>query len=121
MQIKQIARIRMLAALLLLSPPVHATPDAFDSTIIQGVNTAGTIRLNCLANLEALINVFANLAELCGLGICIFLLFRTIRKMTSKQRFLATFRALSVAALSFFIPGALSCVLALMRDYNLLS
>ncbi len=35
-----------------------------DATVIMGVNTAGTVRVNNLANLEALLNIIANLGEL---------------------------------------------------------
>ncbi len=37
-----------------------------DATIVMGVNTAGTVRVNNLANLEALLNIIANLAEIGG-------------------------------------------------------
>ena len=35
-----------------------------DATVIQGINTAGSVRVNNLANLEALLNIFANLGEI---------------------------------------------------------
>src|SRR5215213_3717282 len=35
-------------------------PQGGDATVIQGVNTAGTVRVNNLANLEALLNIIAN-------------------------------------------------------------
>ena len=34
-------------------------PQGQDATVIQGVNTAGTVRVNNLANLEALLNIIA--------------------------------------------------------------
>ena len=37
-----------------------------DATVIQGVNTAGTVRVNMLANLEALLNIGANGTEIIG-------------------------------------------------------
>ena len=37
-------------------------------TYVKGVNTAGTVRVNNLANLEALLNIMANGIEV--LGIC---------------------------------------------------
>lgn len=42
-------------------------PQGADATAIMGVNTAGTVRVNNLANLEALLNIFANCVELLGL------------------------------------------------------
>ncbi len=37
-------------------------------TVIQGVNTAGTVRVNNLANLEALLNIIANGMEILGIA-----------------------------------------------------
>src|SRR5471030_238744 len=39
-----------------------------DATVIQGVNTAGTVRVNNLANLEALLNIIANGMEILGIA-----------------------------------------------------
>lgn len=39
------------------------------SNVVMGVNTAGTVRVNNLANLEAFLNIFANLVELLGLAV----------------------------------------------------
>ena len=95
-------------------------PDS-DATLIQGVNTAGTVRVNCLANLEALLVIFANLAELTGIGICIFLLFRSTRKMSRGRRVFESLRALSFAVLGFCVPPAINYAVATARDFNILS
>ena len=39
-----------------------------DATVVQGVNTAGTVRVNNLANLEALLNIIANGMEILGIA-----------------------------------------------------
>jgi len=43
-------------------------PQGADATVIQGVNTAGTVRVNNLANLEALLNIIANGMEILGIA-----------------------------------------------------
>jgi hypothetical protein len=44
-------------------------PQGADATYVMGVNTAGTVRVNNLANLEALLNIIANLGEIgCAIG-----------------------------------------------------
>src|ERR1700679_2909615 len=43
-------------------------PQGADATVIQGVNTAGTVRVNNLANLEALLNIIAHRMEILGLA-----------------------------------------------------
>ncbi|MBX9687924.1 MAG: hypothetical protein K2X27_14555, partial [Candidatus Obscuribacterales bacterium] len=43
-------------------------PQGSDATVIQGVNTAGTVRVNNLANLEALLNIIANGMEILGIA-----------------------------------------------------
>ena len=43
-------------------------PQGNDATVVQGVNTAGTVRVNNLANLEALLNIIANGMEILGIA-----------------------------------------------------
>ena len=43
-------------------------PQAGDATVVSGVNTAGTVRVNNLANLEALLNIIANGMEILGIA-----------------------------------------------------
>ncbi len=43
-------------------------PQGADATYITGVNTAGTVRVNNLANLEALLNILANGMEILGIA-----------------------------------------------------
>ncbi len=43
-------------------------PQGAEATVVQGVNTAGTVRVNNLANLEALLNIIANGMEILGIA-----------------------------------------------------
>lgn len=43
-------------------------PQGRDATFITGVNTAGTVRVNNLSNLEALLNIIANGMEILGIA-----------------------------------------------------
>lgn len=43
-------------------------PQGADATVIMGINTAGTVRVNNLANLEALLNIIANGMEILGIA-----------------------------------------------------
>lgn len=43
-------------------------PQGGDATYVTGVNTAGSVRVNNLANLEALLNIVANGMEILGIG-----------------------------------------------------
>src|ERR1700722_17851568 len=48
-------------------------PQGADATYVTGVNTAGTVRVNNLANLEALLNIIGVGLEILGviLGVCL--------------------------------------------------
>jgi hypothetical protein len=54
----------------LLQGATHGTiaPQGSEATVVQGVNTAGTVRVNNLANLEALLNIIANGMEILGIA-----------------------------------------------------
>ena len=43
-------------------------PQGNDATVIGGLNTGGTVRVNNLANLEALLNIIANGMEILGIA-----------------------------------------------------
>lgn len=53
-----------------LQGATHGTiaPQGVEATVVQGVNTAGTVRVNNLANLEALLNIIANGMEILGIA-----------------------------------------------------
>ncbi|MDP3509755.1 MAG: VIT and VWA domain-containing protein [Candidatus Melainabacteria bacterium] len=44
------------------------SPQGSESTVVNGVNTAGTVRVNYLADLEAQANLIANAIEILGIG-----------------------------------------------------
>lgn len=62
-----------------------------DATVIQGINDTGAVRVNNLANLEALLNVLANCAEIGGVAFGLSLLVKALhhlREPTAKKYFL---------------------------------
>lgn len=93
---------------------------------ISGVNTAGTVRVNNLANLEALLNVLANFAELGGILLGGFLLARgamnaptTFPVQMSRPQLFAVGAAIILAGLA--VPGCINWLVASARDANLFS
>lgn len=106
-------------------------PQGADATYISGVNTAGTVRVNNLANLEALLNIISNLIEMCGLLLGFALLMHGVfqRKvvlylpglnasLTNVHR-IAYGVVIMVMASS--IPGCVNWFVASARDANLFS
>lgn len=104
-------------------------PQGGDAASIMGVNTAGAVRVNNLANLEALLNLLANGAEIGGVatgGVMLLLaLFRgggyfpgTSIGLSRKQR-LVLGVLLILAGLS--TPGLMNTMVASARDANLFS
>ncbi|MFN8553487.1 MAG: hypothetical protein U0103_18575 [Candidatus Obscuribacterales bacterium] len=102
-----------------------------ETTYVTGVNTAGNVRVNNLANLEAMLNIFANLLEVgCGLiGVVIVLhslanksfaleLMGRELEISQGQR-IAVGIALLLFGLTF--PGLLNWFVASARDANLFS
>jgi hypothetical protein len=103
-------------------------PQGNDVTYVTGVNTAGTVRVNNLANLEALLNIIANLAEMAGMTVGLIIivhglliredacLFSLPVQMSSGVRV-----ALGVAILlaGLAIPGTINWFVASARDANL--
>lgn len=87
---------------------------ALDATVIQGVNTAGTVRVNCLANLEALLNIVTNCGELIQIAIGLFMLYKAGKaflttKQISKSRILIG-SALIISGLA--TPGSVNWFMA---------
>lgn len=97
-------------------------PQGSDATSIQGVNTAGTVRLNNLANLEALLNVIANGFEVVGLcwgGTTLFTtIFGAFSAEDACRRIL--FGCSSILA-GLVSPGCINWLVASSRDANLFS
>ncbi|CAN5646672.1 hypothetical protein BH10CYA1_BH10CYA1_14430 [soil metagenome] len=106
-------------------------PQGSDATFVTGVNTAGTVRVNNLANLEALLNIIANLLEVgCGLVGAIIVLHSLANKSfaielmgqeleVSQGQRVAIGVGLLLFGLAF--PGLLNWFVASARDANLFS
>jgi hypothetical protein len=105
-------------------------PQGTDATVISGVNTAGTVRVNNLANLEATLNIFANGGEILGLLIGFYFLVVGFAGMASRTREFTPFKmsgartafigcALMTAGLA--VPGVINWFVCSARDANLFS
>jgi hypothetical protein len=108
-------------------------PQAGEGYVVSGVNTAGTVRVNNLANLEALLNIFANGAELLGLLFGSILLFGSLISSLSGSQQRATVlgiylpisnrmkMALGVAMIlaGLATPGFINYMVCSARDANL--
>lgn len=96
------------------------------TTVIAGINTAGTVRVNNLANLEALLNFIANAFEILGLGTAAGLIISggwnclagNAGAKNSAMR-VALGVAIGMGALS--VPGTINWLVASARDANLFS
>ncbi len=102
-------------------------PQANDATYITGVNTAGTVRVNNLANLEALLNIFGNLCELGGMigggALLIYCAvsnkgFSSIPYLKLSRGQLAIF-AVTMIVVGLAVPGSINWLVASARDANL--
>jgi hypothetical protein len=99
-------------------------------TYVSGVNTAGTVRVNNLANLEAMLNILTNMFELLaivyGLGVIVqAVLFRTAYAgffglKGAPVPVMVIFGVVIVAA-GLACPGVVNWFVASARDANLFS
>ncbi len=103
-------------------------PQGSDATVIMGVNTAGTVRVNNLANLEALLNIIANLAQLGGMFLGgmlflhgVFLRGRVAILGVEVSPIVRISIGLAVCALGLCTPGLINWFVASARDANLFS
>ncbi len=101
-------------------------PQGADATYVTGVNTAGTVRVNNLANLEAMFNIFTNVTELAGLILgscligCTFLQhFWLFRNGFGRKTAIIYGVILILGGLAF--PGIVNWFVASARDANLFS
>jgi len=102
-----------------------------DGKMIMGVNTAGTVRVNNLANLEALLNIICNLVELAGLMFgSIIILHGLVIKSTvtnflgMRSRFTPGMRlalGATIITAGLMVPGLVNWFVASARDANLFS
>jgi hypothetical protein len=100
-------------------------PQGLDATVISGINTAGTVRVNNLANLEALLNLIANCGALLGFVYGGFLILSAAcnwtfgnEKVSQGMRY-----GMGAACLAggFALPGFINWMVASARDANLFS
>lgn len=104
-------------------------PQGDDATVIMGVNTAGTVRVNNLANLEMTLNLLAVVAQLVLIALGSFNIYQAINKgpvevpatgitLGRVQRIVLGATAVSFGLL---IPSMLNWLFASARDANLFS
>jgi len=98
-------------------------PQGNDATVISGINTAGTVRVNNLANLEALLNIIANGMEILGIawgGPTIISGFMCMAARTSGALKRVLFGAAGTVG-GLATPGVINWLVASSRDANLFS
>ena len=98
-------------------------PQGSDATFITGVNTAGTVRVNNLANLEALLNIIANGMEILGIawgGPTMIMGFMHMAAGTQDAMKKVLFGAAGVTG-GLATPGCINWLVASARDANLFS
>ncbi|MBY0547672.1 MAG: hypothetical protein K2W95_10285 [Candidatus Obscuribacterales bacterium] len=98
-------------------------PQGGDATVIQGVNTAGTVRVNNLANLEALCNIIANGMEILGIawgGPTIIMGFMHMSAGT-QDAMKRIIWGMSGVTGGMATPGCINWLVASARDANLFS
>jgi hypothetical protein len=98
-------------------------PQGANATVIQGVNTAGTVRVNNLANLEALCNIIANGMEILGIawgGPTIIMGFMHMSAGT-QDAMKRIIWGMSGVTGGMATPGCINWLVASARDANLFS
>jgi len=98
-------------------------PREGDATSVFGVNTAGTVRVNNLANLEALLNIIANGMEILGIawgGPTMIMGFMHMAAGTQDAMKKVLFGAAGVTG-GLATPGLINWLVASARDANLFS
>ncbi len=98
-------------------------PQGGDATVISGVNTAGTVRVNNLANLEALLNIIANGMEILGIawgGPTMIMGFMHMAAGTQDAMKRVLWGAAGVTG-GLATPGCINWLVASARDANLFS
>ncbi len=98
-------------------------PQGADATVVMGVNTAGTVRVNNLANLEALLNIIANGMEILGIawgGPTMILGFMHMAAGTQDAMKRVLHGGAGVTG-GLATPGVINWLVASARDANLFS
>ena len=107
-------------------------PQGQDATEIMGVNTAGTVRINNLANLEAMLNIFANLGEIgCLLAGALMVLHGLARaenlefELLGQEIVVGPGKRMTLGAILIIgglaVPGVINWFVASARDANMFS
>lgn len=106
-------------------------PQGADATYVTGINTAGTVRVNNLANLEALLNVITNLAEMVGLTLGFGLLVHGLLQRNvvlyvpglnaSLTHIHRIAYGVAIMFMASSLPGIVNWFVASARDANLFS
>ena len=98
-------------------------PQGGDASAVMGVNTAGTVRVNNLANLEALLNIIANGMEILGIawgGPTMIMGFMHMAAGSQDAMKKVLFGAAGVTG-GLATPGCINWLVASARDANLFS
>ena len=96
-------------------------PQGTDATYVTGLNTAGTVRVNNLANLEALLNIIANGMEILGIawgGPTMIMGFMHMAAGTQQAMKKVLMGAAGVTG-GLATPGCINWLVASARDANL--
>ncbi len=106
-------------------------PQAGDATVVQGINTAGSVRVNNLASLEALLNFLSYGFEILGLALGVFHIIAGVMnkplayllpgcpcRMSPKARILL---GVMLALVAIMVPGCINWLVASACDANLFS
>src|SRR5262249_51037485 len=98
-------------------------PKEGDATAVFGINTSSTVRVNNLANLEALLNIIANGMEILGIawgGPTMIMGFMHMAAGTQDAMKRVLFGAAGVTG-GLGTPGVINWLVASARDANLFS
>ncbi|MBS1988862.1 MAG: hypothetical protein JSS83_00005, partial [Cyanobacteria bacterium SZAS LIN-3] len=92
-----------------------------DSIIVQGVNTAGTVCVNNLANLEATANLIAGAIEALGLlwGSITVLISICMWKRNADKAFSKMMLGALGVGIGICTPGLINWLIATLRDVGL--
>jgi hypothetical protein len=96
-------------------------PQGADATYVTGLNTAGTVRVNNLANIEALLNIIANGMEIIGIawgGPTMIMGFMHMAAGTQDAMKRVLFGGAGVTG-GLATPGCINWLVASARDANL--
>ena len=102
-------------------------PQGGDATYVSGLNTSGTVRVNNLANLEALLNVLGNGFEVLALAVGLPMLISAAMNRTAlatgapigMTRSTKVAFALGIILIGLMVPGVMNWFVASARDANL--